>query len=82
MSPKEHTRQTRWCTLFAYRKEPAGERVLSPGRQVPEIWQAKARSGELPPVLAELLEGEGDVFDPRSGLFRDGAVRPALFPKM
>ena len=85
VAPKEHTKQTRWCTLFAYRKEPGGavgsesnDVVFSPGRQLPPVWQAKLKAGALPTVLAELFKGAGDIFEARGGLFARAAARAKM----
>ena len=62
VSPKSEGRPTRWCTLYAYRKA-AGDQVFSPGRQIPPVWKEKRRLGLLPPVVAELFTGVGDIFE-------------------
>ena len=54
VSPKAAGRQTRLCSLFCYRK-PWTDGRAQPPWEVPPVWALKARRGELPPVLTELL---------------------------
>ena len=77
VSPKGEERPTRLCTLYAYRKA-AGDQILSPGRQIPPVWQEKRRRGMLPPVLTELFAGVGDIFDQDGLIGSTGRRKPAL----
>ena len=54
VSPKAAGRPTRLCSLFCYRK-PWTDGRAQPPWEVPPVWALKARRGELPPVLTELL---------------------------
>ena len=76
VSPKDEGRPTRWCTLYAYRKA-AGDKIFSPGRQIPPVWQEKRRQGLLPTVLDELFAGVGDIFDEGGIVASNDRKKPA-----
>ena len=59
VAPKAAGRETRLCSLFACRK-PGPDGRARPPWEVPPVWALKARRGELPPVLTELLRPSFD----------------------
>ena len=59
VAPRAAGRETRLCSLFCYRR-PGGGGLAQPPWDVPPVWAVKARRGEFPPVLTELLRPSFD----------------------
>ncbi len=60
VAPKAQDRDTRWCSLFAYRKADETNGIAQPPQAVPPVWALKAQRGELPPTLTQLLQPSFD----------------------
>ena len=60
VASKGTDRQTRWCSLYAYKKADDRTGLVPPPHAVPPLWALKAQRGELPPVLTELLRPSFD----------------------
>ncbi len=60
VAPKARERSTRWCSLFCYRKADEVSGIAQPPHAVPPVWALKAKRGELPHALAQLLRPSFD----------------------
>ncbi len=60
VAPKGADKETRWCSLYAYKKADDTTGLVQPSHAVPPLWALKAQRGELPPVLTELLRPSFD----------------------
>ena len=60
VAPKGADKETRWCTLYAYKKADDLTGLVQPSHAVPPLWALKAQRGELPPVLTELMRPSFD----------------------
>jgi hypothetical protein len=60
VAPRAPGRQTRWCSLYCYRKADDNTGYVQPPSAVPSVWAMKAQRGELPPDLARLLRHSHD----------------------
>jgi hypothetical protein len=57
---KTPDKQTRWCSLYCYKKADDRSGHVQPSAAVPPVWALKAQRGELPPTLAQLLRPSYD----------------------
>lgn len=53
-------KQTRWCSLFCYKKPSDVTGYVQPSHSIPPVWALKAQRGELPPVITELFRPSYD----------------------
>ena len=60
VSPKALDRDTRWCSLFCYKKPSDVTGYAQPSHSIPPIWAMKAHRGELPALLTELFRPSYD----------------------
>ncbi len=60
VAPKVPGRETRWCSLYCYKKADDATGHVQPPHSVPPVWGMKAQRGELPDVLTELLRPSFD----------------------
>ena len=60
VAPKTLDRQTRWCSLFCYKKPSDVTGYAQPSHSIPPVWAMKAQRGELPPVVTELFRPSYD----------------------
>lgn len=60
VAAKGADKETRWCTLYAYKKADDRTGLVQPPHAVPPLWALKAQRGELPPVLTELMRPSFD----------------------
>lgn len=60
VEPKAADRKTRWCTLYCYKKPDGLTGSVQPPSAVPPVWAMKAKRGELPDLLQELLRPSYD----------------------
>ena len=60
VSPKALDRDTRWCSLFCYKKPSDLTGYAQPSHSIPPVWAMKAHRGELPSLLTELFRPSYD----------------------
>ena len=60
VSPKAVDKETRWATLYCYKKADERTGLVLPSHAVPPVWAVKAQRGELPKVLTELFRPSYD----------------------
>jgi hypothetical protein len=60
VEPKAMDRKTRWCTVYCYKKPDDLTGFVQPPSAIPLVWAMKAKRGELPELLRELLRPSFD----------------------
>lgn len=60
VAPKALDKETRWCSLYCYKKADDLSGHVQPPHSVPPVWAMKARRGELPVILMELFRPSFD----------------------
>jgi hypothetical protein len=60
VAEKAPGKETRWCSLYCYRKSDTNDGHAQPPTSVPPVWALKASRRELPSTLAELLRPSYD----------------------
>ena len=61
VAEKSPGKETRWCSIFCYRKPDSNDGHAQPALSVPPVWALKATRGELPSTLTELLRPSYDL---------------------
>ncbi|MDP6745988.1 MAG: hypothetical protein QGH37_03000 [Candidatus Poribacteria bacterium] len=60
VAAKGLNKDTRWCSIYCYKKADDRSGYVLPAHSVPPIWAMKAKRGELPSVLGQLFRSSFD----------------------